>query len=214
MNQARSGDIILFHTNRFAAGFQRVLLSSDFDHVACVVRSDYAFDVIYLLEAVGTGVRLIKWDQIRKYIGRDDSKFFSSVSYRKVNMDRSRDFHDKFIEFANQTIGHKYSLDVPKLGRQKSIGLKWKPEEEAAVALIEEAEKIGGNHQYEKLVRDDRTFFCSELVAKALKTLEIIENDDRSCTQFYPKHFSSNCCQNDFCLKLMPGVKIDKEKEI
>ena len=57
-------------------------------------------------------------------------------------MDRSIDFHDKFINFANQTVGHKYSLDVNKLSRAKSIGLKWKPEEATLNGMIDEANKL------------------------------------------------------------------------
>ena len=40
------------------------------------------------------------------------------------------------------------------------------------------------------LFEDDRTFFCSELIAKAFKVIGVIQNDETSCTRFYPKHFS------------------------
>lgn len=43
---------------------------------------------------------------------------------------------------------------------------------------------------YNRLMDQNRTFFCSELVAKAFKVLGVIENDSRSCTTFYPKHFA------------------------
>jgi hypothetical protein len=33
-----------------------------------------------------------------------------------------------------------------------------------------------------EVISEDRTFFCSELVAKAFKLLGIIENDETSCT--------------------------------
>lgn len=36
----------------------------------------------------------------------------------------------------------------------------------------------------------DRTFFCSELIAKAYKVLGIF-NSDISCSQIFPKHFSA-----------------------
>jgi len=42
-----------------------------------------------------------------------------------------------------------------------------------------------------------------------MKETGIIENDDKACSSFYPKHFAS-----DEHLKLMPGVTIDKELEI
>lgn len=40
-------------------------------------------------------------------------------------------------------------------------------------------------------VDEDRTFFCSELVAKAYKILSVIEDDETSCSCFYPADFSS-----------------------
>ena len=42
----------------------------------------------------------------------------------------------------------------------------------------------------QKIVSNNRTFFCSELIAKAYKTLRIYVSS-RSCTTIYPKHFSS-----------------------
>lgn len=42
-----------------------------------------------------------------------------------------------------------------------------------------------------RLIAADRTFFCSELVAKAFKILGIIEDNDTSSAKFYPSHFSS-----------------------
>ena len=34
----------------------------------------------------------------------------------------------------------------------------------------------------ERLIHEDRSFFCSELVAKAFKLLGVIQDDDTSCT--------------------------------
>jgi len=106
---------------------------------------------------------------------------------------------------------------VPKLARRESIR-EAKTEEDIfrllktalthKVTLIDE-----GNHGY-VFIKEDRTFFCSELVAKAFKEVGIIENDERACSSFYPKHFASDCCDQDQCLKLLPGVTIDRELEI
>ena len=62
-----------------------------------------------------------------------------------------------------------------------------------------------------QFVRNDRSFFCSELVAKALTLHGMIEDDDRSCALFYPQHFSSS--NNEF-FKIMPEVSIEAEKDI
>jgi len=54
-----------------------------------------------------------------------------------------------------------------------------------------------------QLVETNRTFFCSELLAKAFKILGIMEDDDTSCTQFYPQHFTEH---GDSFLKLTEGT--------
>ena len=58
------------------------------------------------------------------------------------------------------------------------------------------------------LISDDRTFFCSELVAKAFKVLGVIENDEISCSKFFPSHFSSK--GEDF-LNLTNNTTIESE---
>ena len=60
-------------------------------------------------------------------------------------------------------------------------------------------------------IAEDRTFFCSELVAKAFKFISIIENDDTSCTTFFPTHFSA---KHDSKLNLTPGTTIESEMQI
>ena len=57
-------------------------------------------------------------------------------------------------------------------------------------------------------IDEDRTFFCSELVAKLFKLTGIIENDETSCSLFYPHHF---CTKGESYLKLMEGVTISGE---
>lgn len=63
----------------------------------------------------------------------------------------------------------------------------------------------------EKLIEDDRTFFCSELVAKSFKILGILVDDDISCTQFYPHHFTA---LGDSVLNLDDGVWLEDEVQI
>lgn len=61
-----------------------------------------------------------------------------------------------------------------------------------------------------ELIAENRTFFCSELVAKAFKILGIILDDDKSCTQYYPHHFSTK----GSILNLTPGTVIDEELQV
>ena len=39
-------------------------------------------------------------------------------------------------------------------------------------------------------VPEDKTFFCSELMAKCFKRFGIIKNDKVSCSTYFPVHFS------------------------
>ena len=50
---ARSGDILLFHTNKASASIQRTLLWTDIDHVAVIVRAETKDKTIFVFEAVG-----------------------------------------------------------------------------------------------------------------------------------------------------------------
>ena len=43
----------------------------------------------------------------------------------------------------------------------------------------------------EKLINDDRRFFCSELVAKALKVCEVMAPSDGASSNFLPSDFTS-----------------------
>jgi len=58
------------------------------------------------------------------------------------------------------------------------------------------------------MIAEDRTFFCSELNAKAYKCLGIIEDNDINCGKFLPHNFSS---RGDSMLKLTTGTTIDEE---
>ena len=62
-----------------------------------------------------------------------------------------------------------YGLTVNKLQRKDSMELKDKDR---------------------KFVDRDRSFFCSELVAKMYKVLGIFKPDSKSSTQYYPHNFS------------------------
>ena len=68
---------------------------------------------------------------------------------------------DKLETFLNEAIGLKYGITPLKLSKKKT-------------QLFKEDDQ-------NKLVRSDRTFFCSELVAKAFKCMGVLENNNKSC---------------------------------
>ena len=91
-------------------------------------------------------------------------------------------------------------------GKEYGLGgnlLRTKSEKVINDADVEEEDKL--------IIAEDRTFFCSELVAKAFKILKIIEDDDISCTTYFPAHFGS---KHDSKLKLTAGTTIESEMQI
>ena len=69
----------------------------------------------------------------------------------------------------------------------------------------------GENYDEEPVfIDEDRTFFCSELVAKAYKVLGIIPDDDVACSRYFPASFSSSST----ALKFNPGLSLEGELSI
>ena len=73
------------------------------------------------------------------------------------------------------------------------------------------------NHSYSEfddkssVICKDRTFFCSELVAKALKILNVFKEDGLSSARFYPGHFSEKGEHN---LNFQTGCSLNPEQII
>ena len=70
--------------------------------------------------------------------------------YRKVNFDRNNQNINNFNVFLDEALGKAYSLTVPKLLRKQTV-------------KVTDANR--------EIVAEDRTFFCSELVAKTFKVI-------------------------------------------
>jgi hypothetical protein len=60
-------------------------------------------------------------------------------------------------------------------------------------------------------IPEDKTFFCSELMAKAFKRFGIIKNDKTSCSKYFPVHFST---KSENFLKLTKYTSISEEQNI
>ena len=137
--------------------------------MAVIVRAETKDKTIYVFEAVGgQGVRLVKWDSMRKAIGKDN--FFSHVYYRKVNMCRTKELTNKFIDFAMEAQGHKYELTLDKLTVRASYDRSTFHFGKSDA----EIDHTSPEHNHGKFICADRTFFCSELAAKLCKVTGII----------------------------------------
>jgi len=138
----------------------RTFTGSHFDHVAMVLKFESAPDEVFLVEATGNmGVSLNRWIYLRPHIGH--GKFYEKLIYRHIKFDRGDMMVNNLEKFLSEAVGLKYGIGGNKLMKKKTIKMSSKTKE---------------------LLETDRTFFCSELVAKAFKLLGVIEDDDISCT--------------------------------
>jgi hypothetical protein len=78
---------------------------------------------VYLIESVGgPGVRLNKWEYLRKNVGPE--KFYEKIAVRHINFNRTFAFTVNLEKFIEQSIGHKYELNAPKLVRTVTTGVR------------------------------------------------------------------------------------------
>jgi len=81
---------------------------------------------------------------------------------RHVNFERGTEMTENLETFLSEAIGLKYGVSANKFRRQRTASV--------------------GDEDEHTLIDPSRTFFCSELVAKAFKCLGVIENDKKSCS--------------------------------
>ena len=89
--------------------------------------------------------------------------FTFSIVIRHLKLDRDKNFYQDLEKFVNQNLGKKYSISFEKLLSDKSTILK-KPTDE---------------------IPQDRTYFCSELVAAAYKSLGLLSKEIAS-NKYWP----------------------------
>ena len=132
---------------------------------------------------------MMKWDSLRQTLGSKNKKYSQCV-YRKVNFARSDIVSENIKKFLEEIKDCEYesSISIHKATRKDSLPLK---------------------DNGRSFVDKDRTFFNSELIAKAFKAIGVFKEDGKSCTQYYPHQFSAKC---DSTLPLNEGVSIGEEK--
>ena len=157
-----------------------------------ILKFDSDHEEVYLLEATGNrGVALNKWEYLRPHVGED--KFYTKLVLRHIDFDRSDKMIDNLEQFLKEVLGKKYGLNVEKLKRRQTVAFSGSEKEPDR-----------------KLINEDRTFFCSELVAKACKVLGILKNTDVSCGRFMPGDFSARAS----FLNPTDGTLIGEEQRI
>ena len=198
METADTGDILLFRGNRATSFLTRTLTWSNYDHVAMVLKFENDPNEVFYIESVGkVGVTINRWSLLRKHIGKN--KFYRKCTFRHISAERDDDMMDKVDQLVKEIVGHKYGLNPFNMLRSETL---------------DNIHDLGEDDSGEKpsvdspLVDKNRTFFCSELVAKIFKILGIIENDNTPCNRFFPHHFSGNSGK---AIKFTEGTTIETE---
>ncbi|EAS05485.2 PH domain protein (macronuclear) [Tetrahymena thermophila SB210] len=155
-----SGDILLFETNNIAAKFQRKITGSKYDHVALCVKMQ---DEIRIFDSTSDdGVSLTEW---KEYIFIND--LYEKVTVRKLqNVDRQY-IEENLYTFILENIGKSYSFNFKKL-------ISYCPK---------------SNRDALGREKDPQEYFCSELVAKFLKNVDLLPQD-KAASSYWPISFS------------------------
>lgn len=161
----------------------RTFTASSYDHVGMVLKFDTYPDDVFILESTSNlGVHLTRFSfQMRSY-----GTFYKKMMYRKLDFDYSEETLSKLESFLKQAIGKKYKFSISKLTSNKTMTsdeIKRFSEEQETKCDSDDIE------EEDRFFMDNRTFFCSELVAKCYKVMGIIDMDEIT-SKFLPKHFS------------------------
>lgn len=132
-----------------------------------------------IFEACGDGVDVTTWTY---FMENDWNLLYDKMYYRKLEWDIPPKNKDALENFVASAIGKKYSLNPAKFFRQAS--------------------------KYQDDAADDKTFFCSELVAASYKRLGILPKN-KSSASYFPADFSMKSE-----LKLLNGAKFNHEQVI
>ena len=144
IKEADSGDILLFTGKTFSSKMTRKLTNSEYDHVAMVITFEEDDD-IHFLEATSQGVHIVSWAEMSKYF----SQMYSKIVWRKLYAERDDEFCEILQTFIEAVADRKYKISLGKLLTRNSI-------------MPRKSQFMNGNAFIEK----NRTFFCSELIAK------------------------------------------------
>ena len=165
-----------------SCSLQRLVTNSEYDHVSLIIRFDNA-DLQIFESNANEGVSLYGWQQFH-------SKFaiYERIAYRKLMLGERE--HKLILEEREQLQGALVNFAKATLGREYDIG---------AVKLIK---------QWSSQDKAARSYFCSELVAKAYKLMGLIEKEKASA-RYWPVDFTERGG-----LRLLRGAALGRHKTI
>lgn len=156
-----TGDILLYRTKRFTGNITRTFTQKQWDHIGIFVWVNIDGErTLGVLEALADkGTQLWPW---RSYIEQNWHQDYSNIAVRHLrvpNEELKSRIHYQLKFFVQKAIDRPYSLIREFLQR--------------------------GSRSIEC---PERTFFCSSLVAKAYKTVGLLQQNISS-NKYYPGHF-------------------------
>mmetsp|Transcript_70662 Transcript_70662/g.132243 ORF Transcript_70662/g.132243 Transcript_70662/m.132243 type:complete len:490 (-) Transcript_70662:84-1553(-) len=210
LSEAESCDILLFRSRDEAspgARLQRSLTTAAYDHVGMVLRR--ATGELHVMEALGgEGVYREDW---HAFLARGWHQYYSHIVWRKVYFRRSHQQMENLERFVASAIGAEYGLDMNKLflSRKNSLGFDADGSPISPSSHTPTASPVPDlyHETFENPQEDNRTYFCSELVAACLKRVGVLAGSKAS-TQYWPGSFSQ---QSGWALPLQPDTFIGEE---
>lgn len=157
---AEFGDLILFRSVNPLSSLQRRFTGGDYDHVGMVIPRG---DVGYcLLEATGEGVTCYPLED--RLVAYADG-FCDLVALRKLKFERTKERLLQLMNYTNRVEGRPYHLNLSTLA--------------------------GGRRGGSETDKGEKTaYFCSELVAEAMKKMDLLDGVNKRMSYWLPHHFN------------------------
>lgn len=139
----------------------RTFTQGEYDHVALLLK--FNSGNVALFEVMReTGVKLLFWDD---FVAKGYAKLYSRLVHRRLITSRRNEKVDAFNKFINLVEGKKYRLNPMKIMGRKKHG--------------------------RKSLKDQKGFFCSELIAAAYIYMGLLPKVQAANT-YMPKHFEAS----------------------
>ncbi|CDW89200.1 ph domain-containing protein [Stylonychia lemnae] len=177
---ADTGDILLFKNSEFSSSLQRMITKSNYNHVAVLIRCSEG-QLKFIEATINLGVDVVDWDQ---FVVNRWYQNYDRVIYRRLRTERSQEQLIKLQNFLRAAIAKKYKVTASKLLRKKCVD------------------------DSDENIREDKTYFCSEIVASVYKNMGILPME-KSASQYMPGNFSMKKK-----IHLLKGAYLEEERLI
>lgn len=158
---AQTGDVLLFRSEGTAPMIIRAASGGHFDHVALILKLHDG--TLALLEATGNlGVGVCTWTE---FVENSWQNLYPEIAIRRVRFQRTAERLSALEAWCFAVNGKPYSLTISKLRQRESVS--------------------------SGAVSESNSFFCSELVAEALKVLGVLPRG-LSSSQWWPSSFETS----------------------